>query len=341
MTDTKRHTKILKINNIKTTASEAKNYKGRFRKMEAMTNKNYDLVNVAKRDDAIKIFFDSIDIKPTTARAYKKSIKYFFNYLDNNGITDIKQSDIINYKNYLVEHNEAPSINLYLTALKRLYKFLNSHYGIKDLTLELKGIKTNREHKKDGLTIEQMRQLLNIEMTKRDKAIMILLYTGALREIEIIRANIEDLTIKGGQYILRVQGKGRDKKDNYINITATTYKAINEYLATRKNPKPSDPLFTSEGNRNNNGRLSTSTIRHFVKSKLREIGINTPRISTHSIRHTAITHIILNNNKNIFEAQKFARHSNPNTTQIYIDELADNEAKNKGADILENLIKGQ
>ena len=184
--------------------------------MEALTIKKNNTDIVAMRDEATAIFFKSIDIKPKTAEAYKKSIKYFFEYLNNNNITTPTQSDIISYKNYLIEKHEAPSINLYLTAVKRLYKFLSLHYGIEDLTLELKGISQNRLHKKDGLTQKQIKDLLNLEMSKRDYAIIYIMLIGALREIEIARADIKDLTTKGNKYILKIQGKGHSKKDDYI-----------------------------------------------------------------------------------------------------------------------------
>ena len=306
--------------------------------MEALTttNKNYDLV--ANRSEALNIFLHSIDIKPSTATAYKKGINKFLDFLAQRNIQQATQKDIIAYKNYLTEQCEAPSINLYLTALKRFYKYLNAHYNIIDYTLELKSEKIKREHKKDGLTLEQVKELLNLEMTKRDKAIIHLLITGALREIEIIRADIQDLTTKNDRYILKVQGKGHSTKDDYIIITNSTYKIINEYLATRKNIKPTDPLIICDSNRNSDGRLTTRSVGRIVKEKLKQIGINTPRITPHSLRHTAITLALLNNNKNLFEAQKFARHSNPATTQIYIDEIADTDAKTKSADILEAII---
>lgn len=304
--------------------------------MDELITKN-ELQNITAYTEATETFLNSISIKPTTKDAYRKGLKNFYNFMQATNQRSINEQTIILYREYLIEHNEAPSINLYLTALKRLCKYLSNHYNFKDITAELKGIRIKSGHKKDGLNINQAKELLNAPTSKRDKAIITLFLTGALREIELVRANIEDITTKGDRIILKVQGKGHDKKDDHIIITISTYKAINEYLATRKNPKANEPLFISDSNHNQNGRLSTRSIRRLVKKYLIQIGINTPKITTHSLRHTAITQALLNNGKNIFEAQKFARHTNPNTTQVYIDEIADEEAKSKSADILENI----
>lgn len=296
---------------------------------------NIDLLN--DRQQLLKEFIKNVDMKKATAEAYQKGIKNFINFLESHDITNPTQETIKQYKNYLVEHNEAPTINLYLGAIRNFYKFLYTHYGIKDITTDIKTIYINREHKKDGLNIDQAKELINHSTNKRDRAIIILLLTAALRTIELERADIKDLTTKGNRYILKIQGKGHDKKDDYIIITDNTYKAINEYLATRENIKPSDPLFTSDSNNKKGERLTTRSIRRIVKDNLQQIGINTPKITTHSLRHTAITQLLLNNNKNIYEAQQLARHKSPATTQIYIDEIVSEEAKNKNADILENL----
>lgn len=294
-------------------------------------------INSISADDTINKFLTCIDTADTTKEAYKKGLKKFFTYLADNNIKNITQSDIVNYKNYLIKHNEAPTINLCITALKRFYKFLASHYNYIDYTLELKTITLKKDHKKDGLNIDQAKALLHSTDKLRDKAILLLLLTGALRTIELERANIEDLQTKGNNFILQVQGKGHSKKDDYIIITKSTYKAINDYLATRKNLKPTDPLFTNNSNHNNSGRLTTRSIRRIVKRNLQQIGINTPKITTHSLRHTAITQAIING-ADLLQAQQLARHKSPSTTQIYIDEIVNEKAKETTASILEEAL---
>lgn len=309
--------------------------------MNQLANTQLNLLEA--RAEMTNNFIASIDKAKTTKEAYRKGTKYFINYLQSENITNPTQKDIIDYKQYLLTHNEAPSINLYLTALKRLYKFLNKHYGVADLGEEIELISIKRTHKKDSITPDQAKQLLQVARERDDKlfiAILSLLLTTGLREIEIERANIEDLQTQNDRHILKIQGKGHETKDDKVIITDDTFKAISDYLATRINLKQTDSLFTSNGKITKGERLNTREIRRKVKEYLRLIGINTPRISTHSLRHFAIMQVLKHTDNNIFQAQKYARHTNPSTTQIYIDEIADDEAKIKGADILTDVLRG-
>jgi integrase len=76
------------------------------------------------------------------------------------------------------------------------------------------------------------------------------------------------------------------------------------------------PLFASLSNRNGGGRLTTRTLRRIIKARLRAIGIDSDRLTAHSVRHTCIT-LALQAGATVQEAQALARHANINTTLIY------------------------
>ena len=76
--------------------------------------------------------------------------------------------------------------------------------------------------------------------------------------------------------------------------------------------------------RNRNRRLTTRSVSRIIKEHLREIGLDSPRLTAHSLRHTAIT-LSLQAGATIQEAQALGRHANINTTLIYahnIDRIA-------------------
>ena len=62
--------------------------------------------------------------------------------------------------------------------------------------------------------------------------------------------------------------------------------------------------------------MATVTLRWIIKNALRKIGINSKRISAHSLRHTAIT-LSLKAGCTIQEAKILARHASVDTTLIY------------------------
>lgn len=293
-------------------------------------------------DETILIdFVRSIDATEQTKETYLKGARRFITYCKDNNILEVNEADIMNYKNYLRNNYKASSISMYITSLKKLYKFLEKK-GIRNITTDLKGAKNTRNFKKDPLTIEQTKDLLkSIDTTtdegKRNYALIKLLVATGLRTIEIERANIEDIRALGTANVLYIQGKGRDDKEEYVVLTYSTLKAIQDYLKTRKDAKPSDPLFVSYSDRSNGQRLKTRSIRDIVKKAYKNIGIVSDKITTHSLRHTAIT-LSLIGGASLQEAQNLARHSNINTTLIYahnIDRIHNN-AESKIEALLEN-----
>ena len=128
-----------------------------------------------------------------------------------------------------------------------------------------------------------------------------------------------------------VLGKARDEKE-YIVIPDKLHKLINEYLGTRTDTK--QPLLLATSNRSA-GRLATGSISRIIKTHLRQIGINSDKVTAHSLRHTAITLSLIGGN-GIRETQQLARHKNINTTLIYAHDLEkiNNKCSNSIMDML-------
>lgn len=292
---------------------------------------NYQIKDLFLQDNNFNVndfvldeFKRNLDATKNTKETYIKGVKVFLEWCDNNNITEVTHATLIQYKEDLMETKKANTISMYMTALKKLYKYLETK-GIKNIASDLKGTKQKRNYSKDPLTLDQAKDLLNsIDRTtnegKRNYALIHLLLTTGLRTIEIERANIEDIRNVANSSVLYIMGKGRDTKDEYVKLTYETLKAINEYLATRTTKSDKEPLFTSLSDRTNGQRLKTRSIRDIVKKAFRNIGLNSDKITTHSLRHTAITLSLLGGTP-LQEVQQMARHSNINTTMIYAHNL--------------------
>lgn len=288
---------------------------------KAVINEKKFLVN----EDILEDFSKSLrQVADATRETYLKGARHFVAYCLENNIEEVAEEDITKYVNCLYSSYSASTINMYLTALRKFYKFLNKK-GIKNLASDIESIRNSRNPKKDPLTKDQALELLSsIDRTTeeglRNYALVNLLLRQGLRTIELERANVGDLRTLGTKHLLQVQRKGHHEKDDYIKLRPATYEAILDYLATRKDAKANDPLFTSLSNRDKGSRLKTRTIRHIVKGLLLNIGINSPRITSHSLRHSAITFALLGG-ASIQEAQLLAGHENINTTLIYAHNL--------------------
>ena len=287
-------------------------------------------------------FKNNLDAKPKTKETYIKGVKAFIKWCDENNVTEVTHAILIQFKEDLMANNKSAStISMYMTALKKLYKYLETK-GFKNIASDLKGAKQKRNYSKDPLTLDQAKDLLNsIDRTtnegKRNYALIHLLITTGLRTIEIERANVEDIRNIGNNSVLYIMGKGRDSKDEYVKLTYETLKAINDYLLTRQIKDNKEPLFTSLSDRTNGQRLKTRSIRDIVKKAFRNIGLNSDKITTHSLRHTAITLSLLGGTP-LQEVQQMARHSNINTTMIYAHNLKriESNAENNIQKLLNN-----
>lgn len=287
-------------------------------------------------------FFDYLDVKERSINTYQGAVKQFMRYLNENNITNPTRETIIAWREYLKQDHKPTTIQLYLTAIKQFFGWAEVEGIGRNIANKVKGVKIQKGHKKDPLTSAQCKQILDeIDTTsargKRDSAIISLMLTTGLRTIEITRANIEDLRTVGDDTVLFIQGKGRDDKNEYIKVAPQVEKAIRAYLKTRTKPKAKEPLFTSESNENKNERLSTRTIRKIAKTSLINVGLNSDRLTAHSFRHTAGT-LALINGAELTQVQQLLRHTNINTTMIYLHSI--DRAKNNSEYTVANAIFG-
>jgi len=285
-----------------------------------------ELARAPNLDELIADFIRAQDVRESSRETYRKGLKKFLEWLKARGITSPNPQTIQDYKDALRESGLSSfSISAYIVAVRKFFTWLEATRGLPNIARGIKGAKRTRGFRKDPLTLGQVRELLeSIERGDlrglRDYALINLLTTTGLRTVEAIRANVEDVRQEGGEARLWIQGKGRDEKDEFSLLPAETLKPLYEYLTARGPVKKDAPLFSSLSNRNGGERLTTRTLRRIIKLRLRAIGIDSDRLTAHSVRHTCIT-LALQAGATIQEAQALARHSRIDTTLIYAHNL--------------------
>lgn len=156
------------------------------------------------------------------------------------------------------------------------------------------------------------------EQGKRLYAMYLLAVNAGLRTVEISRANVKDLVTKGGNTWIYIWGKGRTEPDQKKPLAPEVTAAIKDYLQSRTDrPTGNSPLFVSTGNRSGGKRIATTTISTMLKKAMQQAGFDSERITAHSLRHTAGT-AVQELTGDIYTTQKYMRHSNPATTEIYL-----------------------
>ena len=226
-----------------------------------------------------------------------------------------------------------------MTAAKLFFQFLQVEGFIaKNPSEHLKGYKISSEHKKAALNVTQTKAVVSKIDTStlagaRNLAMYQLMTTCGLRCIEVVRANVGDFEQFGGVIRLYVQGKGKNDKGAAVNVPAAVYQTILEYLKKRGNVGKTAPLFASVSHRNFGGRLTTASVSRIIKNCLRAANFDSPRLTAHSLRHSAAT-ISLKAGASLLEVQQLLRHQKVSTTQIYLEELSalENKASTLAAD---------
>lgn len=276
--------------------------------------------------DLFTRWIEYIDATPRTVATYTRSIKQFYLWLQDRGITQPRREDIKAYKAYLQEAHKATTAQNYLTAVKLFFKWTASEGIYPNIADRVKNVKVdNTVHKRDYLTDTQVRRVLSgidrgTLSGKRDYAIIALMVTTGLREISIARANIEDLGIKGGETVLYYQGKGRTEKADAVFIIEEVYNAIMDYLGARGETDKTKALFASIAHRNAGEPMTTISISRLIKQRLKAVGIDSERLTGHSLRHSAGT-IAAQEGITRDKIQKTLGHRNSATTEIYLHDI--------------------
>jgi len=160
-------------------------------------------------------------------------------------------------------------------------------------------------------------------LASRDRAMLELLYAGALRVSELAGAGLEDLKLETGYMLVR----GKGDKERIVPLGKPAQDALTEYLAkarpvlasgreskskTRANAssaRTSPLLFIARGGR----KLTRQRIWQMVGEASAASGRHA---SPHMLRHSCATHMV-ENGADLRTVQTILGHSDISTTQVY------------------------
>ena len=295
------------------------------REIVKVQGKNAVVGNTSNWRGLIATFVSSQDVKESSRSLYNKTLSQFFKWVIATGrnINSMSRVDVLEYKDHLLSDGLSNlTVGSYIVAVIKFYEWAEAEKIYPNIA---KGIKTPRRvqaFKKQHLTDSKSAELLSHfeSLSLRDYAIVNLILRTGLRTIEVVRADVGDITFKGERRILKIWGKGRTEKDDFVVLSDKAYRPIARYLETRKGAKSGEPLFTSSSNQNRGGRLTTRTISGICKSGLKAIGMDGKEFTAHSLRHTTAV-AILKHGGQITDVQSVLRHSSPVTSQIYTESV--------------------
>lgn len=272
-------------------------------------------------------------VTETTAEGYFVCIRNFLSFLQENGIQQPTREDVIAYRDYLAQPHgsdrrgsvitfSATTQARYLRAVKAFFRWLDSRGLYKYPCSDIRGAKVRADvFYRDTFTEEETEQLASsvkgdTEEALRNRAMMLLTLNTGVRIIELHRANIGDVELKGKQAWIRVQGKGHSGKDLAKKVEKRVYDSIMEYLDKRGTREAAAPLFAGCGRRARGERLTEPAISAILKKLIVAAGFDSARLTAHSLRHTFVTNDI-KTGATLQEACADVGHSSIAVTQRY------------------------
>lgn len=246
-----------------------------------------------------------------TLEAYRRDLNDFFNFCGDTDVDNIQRTKINSYVRNLHEMKYSPtSIMRKIASLRGFFKWTCVNEITRTnpaLTLEQPKIP---QRLPKVLTIEEINNLLNQDLSKLHSVITELLYGCGLRVSELVNLKITDYDLKSK--FLECTGKG--SKDRIVPLGKKAVQAIKNFLPERDYLLKKFNLQTKFLLVNEKGKKVT---RQEIYTFIHEQGKKLYKsISPHTLRHSFATHL-LENGADLRVVQELLGHSNVSTTQLY------------------------
>ncbi|MBP7190052.1 MAG: site-specific tyrosine recombinase XerD [Rickettsiaceae bacterium] len=261
--------------------------------------------------------------------AYKRDLLDFHEYLTKKKITDplnVGTEDVRSFIRYLGDnHLSARSVARKISAIRNYYHFLISENIIKDNPAELVVMPKYRAKLPDVLSVDEIKQLLELGVQSgspedlRLLAMIHLLYASGLRVTEMVSLKLINLSIdlSSGQINNHIHVKGKGGKERIVIINKQALEAIAKYLPFRtifiKNKAGSPYLFPSKSS---TGFMTRQNFALLLKDAATNAGLDPSNISPHVLRHSFASHLLAGG-ADLRVIQELLGHADIATTQIY------------------------
>jgi integrase/recombinase XerD len=300
-------------------------------------------------------------LAPLSISAYTTDILQFAEFLEKHKrlLLTARRNDVREFLQQLFSHQvDGRSVGRKLSALRHLYRYLLLDKKIEhDPTLNIESPRQWKVLPKSLARDEVESTLASpavllasgqrdskdaAALAARDRAMLELLYAGALRVSEMVNATLEDLKLDAGYMLVR----GKGDKERIVPLGRPAQDALSEYLAQArpklaerkfKNPHPlaksarrmghpgegsadkirpataavgnSAFLFIARGGR----KLTRQRVWQMVGAASAASGRHA---SPHMLRHSCATHMV-ENGADLRTVQTILGHSDISTTQVY------------------------
>ena len=256
-------------------------------------------------------------LSPHTEAAYRRDLDTLIAYCDSERIAGWKQVDNFHVRTFAArEHRDGlgpRSVQRRLSAVRGFFNYLIREKVIEaNPAADIRAPKAGKRLPKT-LDVDQVASLLERKptdvLTRRDHAMLELLYSSGLRLAELAGLDVTDLDL--ADRTVRVLGKGR--KTRILPVGKQAGMALRTWLADRKSlvKDGGGALFVGQNGR----RLGARAIQRRIGRWAAASDLNVP-VHPHLLRHSFATHL-LESSRDLRGVQELLGHADISTTQVY------------------------
>jgi integrase/recombinase XerC len=256
-------------------------------------------------------------LSPHTEAAYRRDLDALVAYCDSERIAGWPQIDNFHVRTFAArEHRDGlgpRSVQRRLSAVRGFFNYLIREKALEaNPAADIRAPKAAKRLPKT-LDVDQVASLLSRKptdaLTRRDHAMLELLYSSGLRLAELAGLDTADLDL--ADRTVRVLGKG--SKTRILPVGKQAIAALRAWLADRASlvKAGQGALFVGHGGR----RLGPRAIQRRIGRWAARTGLNVP-VHPHLLRHSFATHL-LESSRDLRGVQELLGHADISTTQVY------------------------
>ncbi len=272
------------------------------------------------------------------------NVREMLHHFEQQGITDLKEIDSRQIKDYFEQHLKQRTNTRYKGAtldngtlnkhIQSIHKFLDYLRQVGRLTLPQPNLKREEPGRRIVyLSEEETQQLFKASygqpdprpdlpdrlieaMQGRDRAMLAIFYGCGLRRNEGVHLDVGDINFD--RLILHVR-KGKNYKERLVPISKASVKHLQEYVYDHRGEllrgKKTEALFISLRAQRIDGQTLQIRLNH-LQQRSNNIGLQEKEIGLHTLRHSIATHL-LSAGMSLESISRFLGHSSLESTQIY------------------------
>jgi len=266
------------------------------------------------------------ELAESTPKTYRRAATLWFRHLEGNDtptpanvrewVAGMRTTSI-----------SASTISTYLAAIKAFYRWTESTNSYPNIARAVRAPRVVKDSPLPCPSAQEVSGMFhsidsNCLKGKRDRALLAVMYSTAMRCISLCRATVGDVDLSAGT--IRHQPKGHRVKDALAILSPSAVDAMSDYLATRGTVSNEASLFIAVGNHHSTSTgLTSRAMRALIVSLTEGIGLarraddghirNPGCYSAHSIRRAAVTAAA--EQLGMDAAQTLAGHASVDTTR--------------------------